>query len=84
MNKSEMLIDIHLQEANCTMICPGYIYKKDDNNIPRWKDKIERNPDNLKKLRNMISTSMILRHQQELIETLDKKIPSIYIDCSKK
>ena len=84
MNKSEILIDLYLQDPNCTMISPWYIYKKDENDIPRWKDKIERNPDNLKKLENMISTSMIKHHQQELIETLEKKIPSLYIDCSKK
>lgn len=82
MNKR--LIDLYLQDPNCTMISPWYIYKKDENDIPRWKDKIERNPDNLKKLENMISTSMIKHHQQELIETLEKKIPSLYIDCSKK
>lgn len=41
-------------------------------------------PNNLIRLEKTISTCMQIRHQQELLAILDKKIPIIYIDCSQK
>jgi hypothetical protein len=42
------------------------------------------NPDNLIKLEQVVSDTMKERNQKELMETLDKKILSLYIDCRNK
>lgn len=84
MNKGANYIDLFLQDPNCAMIWPWYMYEKDEHGIPIWKQKIQRNPDNLKKLEEVISTTMKTRHQQELRETLEKTTPILYIDCDKK
>lgn len=83
MKKSEIYIDLNLQDSNCTMLRPGYIYLEDEDGF-RTRDKKERDPDNLIKLEHMISTCMQKRHQEELMETLEKKILSLYIDCRNK
>ncbi|NCO97569.1 hypothetical protein GW864_00035 [bacterium] len=46
--------------------------------------KIERKPDNLIKLENMVSNAMQICYQNELKEILEKKVPSLYVDCSNK
>lgn len=85
MNKNEILIDLYLEDPQCTMIGPRYKYPRDkhDFHISGAK-KIAWNPDNLVKLENMVSHCMTTRHQQELVETLTEKIPILYIDCSQK
>jgi hypothetical protein len=83
MKKGEIYIDLNLQDPNCTMLCPGYIYLEDKDGF-RTRDKKERDPDNLIKLEQMISTCMQKRHQKELMETLEKKTLSLYIDCRNK
>ena len=52
--------------------------------IPGNHNRIEWDPQNLKRLEQLISTAMIQRHQQELAETLEKKIPIVYINCGNK
>jgi hypothetical protein len=52
--------------------------------IPGNRHSIQRNPDTLITLENTISTCMQHRYQQELMETLEKKIPILYIDCGQK
>jgi len=66
------------------MISPGYRHEKDEAGIPIFDKRIQRDPNNSIKLENMITKCMQARHQQELIETLDKKIPILYVDCSQK
>jgi hypothetical protein len=52
--------------------------------IPGKRDRIARNPDNLIKLEDSISLCMKTRYQNELIETLENKVPILYIDCQQK
>lgn len=86
MDRIERLIDLHLQDPNCTMISPWYRYPRDDQNmpIPGKREKIQWNPDNLTKIESTISHCMQTRYRDELIETLEKKIPILYIDCQQK
>ncbi len=83
MKKGEIYIDLNIQDPNCTMLCPGYIYLEDKDGF-RTRDKKERDPDNLLKLEHMISTRMQKRYQEELLDTLNKNTPILYIDCSQK
>jgi len=86
MKKIKTLIDLNLQDPNCTMFVPGYKYPRDENDmpIPGNRNRIGWNPENLKKLEHLISTTMIQRYQQELSETMENKLPILYVDCSKK
>lgn len=80
---NEWYIDTYLKEEQCTMISAGYRHLKDEYGFNTFV-KQERNPDNLNKLENMISQCMQKRYQEELLETLDKKTPILYVDCSQK
>lgn len=84
MEKNSFYINLILDDTRCTMISPGYKHEKDEHGISIRDGKIQWNPDNLIKLENIISTTMIERHQKELAEILEKKILSLYVDCSKK
>lgn len=83
MKKWEIYIDLNLQDSNCMMISPEYTHVKDEDGFSTHNRK-ERNPDNLVKLENIISTCMQRRQQEELLDTLNKKIPILYIDCLQK
>lgn len=82
MGKNELRIDICLQEPQCTMIRPWYSYQKDSQGMPSiWRKKVERDPNNLVVLENTISQRMQRLYQDQILETLEKKIPILYIDC---
>lgn len=82
MEKSEMRIDLALQENSCTMINPWHTYEVDDLGIV--KQKIERNPENITKLEQRISQRMKILSQENLLETLEKEVPILHIDCGEK
>lgn len=85
MKGTEILVDLNLQDPQCTMISPGYRHPKDKQGMTLvGSKKIEWNPNNLIKLEAVISQCMKTRHQQELVENLEKRIPICYIDCSQK
>lgn len=48
------------------------------------RDKIQRDPNNLITLENTISECMQTRYHHELIKTLEKGVPILYIDCGQK
>ncbi len=80
MNKGKTYIDIVLNSPNCLMISPGYEYS-------RWlaeTKKKERNPDNLKRLEALVSSTMTERYQKEIKEAIENTVPSLYIDCRNK
>ncbi|HBB04440.1 TPA: hypothetical protein DCZ39_06175 [Patescibacteria group bacterium] len=83
MKKNDLFIDMYLQEQQCTMINPGYKHLKDEDGFITFT-KQERNPDNLTKLENTVSQRMQLGYKHALIETLEKKTPIVYIDCSER
>jgi hypothetical protein len=85
MEKSEFLIDLILQEPQCSMISPGYKHPRTKDDMPIiGSEKIEWNPNNLIKLEHMVSSRMQAVCQNELKEVLEKKVPILYIDCSQK
>jgi len=84
MKGCEIIVDQILQSPQCSMISPGYTHKKDKHGISLRDGKIPRNPDNLIKLEDTISQRMQIHSKNELIETLEKKIPSLYINCLQK
>jgi len=81
MIKNSFYINLILDAPQCDMIRPWYEYDREKGGIPERK---KWNPDNLIKLEDMISRTMRERNQKELMETLDKKILSLYIDCRNK
>ncbi len=52
--------------------------------IPGNHNKIAWDPENLKKLEQLISTIMTQHYQQELVETLETKAPIVYVNCKNK
>lgn len=85
MENNELRIDTYLQEPQCTMIRPWYTYQKDSQGMPSiWRKKVERDPNNLVILEQTISQCMQKRYQNQILETLEKKIPILYIDCQNK
>ncbi|MFA6256396.1 MAG: hypothetical protein WC606_04395 [Candidatus Absconditabacterales bacterium] len=85
MKNIDTYIDSTLQEPQCTMISPGYKHPRNEDDMPiAGSKKIQRDPDHLIKLENTISLCMKTRYQEELLDTLKEKIPSLYIDCSQK
>ncbi len=81
MAKNSFYVNLILNEPQCSMISPGYEYLRTNGGLPQRK---EWHPDNLNTLEDMVSKTMLIRHTQQLVETLEKKIPSLYIDCSKR
>ncbi len=81
MAKNSFYVNLLLDSPQCTMISPWYEYDREKIGIPERKS---RNPDNLIKLEQMVSNTMIARRQQELTDVLDKKLPLLYINCMKK
>ena len=81
MIKGHFYVHLILDSPQCTMISPWNEYNREKVGMPERK---KWNPDNLIKLEDMVSRTMRLRNQKELLETLDKKILSLYIDCRNK
>ncbi|MCX6825010.1 MAG: hypothetical protein NTY80_02185 [candidate division SR1 bacterium] len=83
MEKNDISIDLYLKSGECTMICPGYKYPRDEDGFST-RTKQERDTNNLIKLENTVSQRMQLGYKQALLETLEEKIPILYIDCQQK
>lgn len=81
MAKNSFYINLLLGSPQCTMISPWYEYDREKIGRPERK---KWNPDNLIKLEQMVSDTMIERHKQELAEILEKKVLSLHIDCRNK
>lgn len=81
MAKNNFYVNLILDDPQCNMISPWYEYNREKVGMPERK---KWNPDNLIKLEEIVSDTMKERSQKELIETLDKKVLSLYIDCRNK
>ena len=81
MAKNSFYVNLLLESPQCTMISPGYEYIREDAGMPKKK---EWDSEHLIRLEKLISDTMIARHQQELMEILENKLPTLYIDCCLK
>ena len=81
MIKNSFYINLLLGEPQCTMISPGYEYDHEKTWMPERK---KWNPDNLIKFEQAVSDTMKERSQKELMEILEKKTLSLYVDCRNK
>jgi hypothetical protein len=82
MNHAELKIAEALHENKCSVINAWTTSHK--NSFGHRLVRIPMPPEKVIKLEGLISEHMQTAFQKSLVETLEKQIPQIYIDCSKK